>query len=179
MQPTIRFSFVTAFSDDPFGGNPAAVIFVDPSLSENILVGLAKNLNQPVLAAVSTASHLSNDGEFKTDTRSVRYFVANGKELPFCGHATLAAAKVIFQLDATASNGITSIHFETKTGITLTATKLDDGFIEIVFPAGIPGDVQDGEKERLKVLVNAAFGREVRVVDIKTGGGSYTSCKSF
>ena len=101
----------------------------------------------------------------------------NGKEVPICGHGTLAAAKVLFEQPAVIATGAHTIHFKTSNGNTLKAVKLEDGFIEIDLPSAVLGVLSDDEKIKLKTSVDKAFGRNVVIHDIKTGGESYEPCR--
>jgi predicted PhzF superfamily epimerase YddE/YHI9 len=169
------FSIALAFSDHPFGGNPAAVVFLDTSLAIGELGKLARNFNQPILVVVSPTSLPSETG---VERRSIRFVTPRGDiEPPVCGHGTLAAAKVIFDLPEFTAARKNVIHFETAFGERLEARRLEDGWIEIEIPSTTPGDVDDDEKKRLKEYVDRSFGRDVKIKDIKTGGSVYKSCK--
>ncbi|KAF8973498.1 hypothetical protein BDZ97DRAFT_1911985 [Flammula alnicola] len=166
------FALVTAFTSSPFGGNPAAVVFLDStSLPLDYVGEIAKNLNQPMMSLVSNTPLPSEDD--KILVRSIRFFASNGKEVPICGHATLATARVLFSSPEVQASGAHTIHFKNGTGATLTAVKLDDGFIEIELPSTVPGDVSADELARLKTFIDKAFGRDVVIKNVKTGGKVY------
>jgi len=168
------FYIIAAFTSSPFGGNPAAVVFLDPEPSLQTLDSkIARNFNQPVTTFVSKTSLPSDDD--KIEVREARFFVFNGKELPICGHGTLAAGKALFGMPEIAERGVDTIHFKTPRGDTLKAVKLDGGFIELQIPAAVPGSVSNEEKAKLKTFVDRAFGREVAIKDIKNGGSTYQS----
>ncbi len=77
--------WVDAFSAEPFGGNPAVVCVGTDDLPDTQLQHLANEFN------VSESVFISGDkGEY-----SIRWFTPT-KELPLVGHATLAAAHVVF-----------------------------------------------------------------------------------
>ena len=77
--------WVDAFSAEPFGGNPAVVCVGTDDLSDTQFQHLANEFN------VSESVFISGDkGEY-----SIRWFTPT-KELPLVGHATLAAAHVVF-----------------------------------------------------------------------------------
>jgi len=174
---SVPFSIAVAFSDDPFGGNPAVVVFLDTSLPLEELGKIARNFNQPILVVVSPIS-LTPETE-GVERRSIRFFTPNGDlEPPICGHGTLAAAKVVFDLPDVIAARKNVIHFETAFGKRLEATRMDDGWIEIEIPSTTPGDIDDEEKNKLKRYVDKAFGRDVKIKDIKTGGSVYEHCKS-
>ncbi len=81
--------FIDTFTGDNCKGNPTVVCFIDETLSEGKCLGLAKQFNVPVTAFVEVAK--------QDDLFSIRYFTTI-KEIPACGHATLAAAKVLLDL---------------------------------------------------------------------------------
>jgi predicted PhzF superfamily epimerase YddE/YHI9 len=110
-----------------------------------------------------------------------RFYVSNGKEVPICGHGTLAASKLVFSMPATQAANVHTIQYTTGEltgGATLIATKWEDEFIQIDLPSTVPGHVSDEEKARLKTHVDKAFGRDVKINDIKTGGKVYAPCRS-
>ena len=173
------FWIIAAFSDNPFGGNPAVVALVDTSISSEDIGNLARNFNQPMLAVVSPMSLAPETGLPAVERRSIRFMCPTGDYEPsVCGHATLAAAKVIFDLPEVKAARKNVIHFDTLSGNRLKAVALEGGWIEIEIPSATPGDLDDDEKKRLKKYVDRAFGHDVKVKDITTGGSAYESCKS-
>ncbi|GHE87114.1 isomerase [Amycolatopsis deserti] len=73
---------VDAFTDREFGGNPAAVCVLDEPVGEAWMRRVAAELNQPATAFLHE--------------RRLRWFTPV-TELPLCGHATLAAAHVLYE----------------------------------------------------------------------------------
>ncbi|KAF9556403.1 Diaminopimelate epimerase-like protein [Agrocybe pediades] len=152
---SVPFYLLTAFTSSPFAGNPAAVVIVDTeAYPSETYAKISATLSQPMTAFVSP-SNLPSE-EAGTIVRSVRYIVSTGYEIPICGHATLAVGKALFDMPDIAQSN------------------LDGGFYQIRLPSTIPGTIADAEKARLKALVDKAFGRDVAVVDIKTGGETYS-----
>jgi len=76
---------VSAFTTNPFGGNPAGVCPLDAWLPDAALQGIAANNN---LAETAFIVPRGNDFELRWFTPTV--------EVDLCGHATLAAAFVLF-----------------------------------------------------------------------------------
>jgi predicted PhzF superfamily epimerase YddE/YHI9 len=115
---TIPLFQVDAFATEPFTGNPAAVCLLDdePSVEWMQLVAREMNLSE-------TAFVRPHDGGF-----ALRWFTPT-VEVALCGHATLAAAHVLFETGCSVS----PIAFSTKSGI-LTAERRPEG-IELDFPA--------------------------------------------
>jgi len=83
---TIDVYFVDAFSDRPFGGNAAAVCPLTEWLPDDLLLKMAQQHNQS-----ETAFFVRNDSGFELRWFTTQY------EIDLCGHATLAAAHVIFE----------------------------------------------------------------------------------
>lgn len=111
---------VDAFTDAPFGGNPAAVCLLDQPHPERWMQLVAREMN------VSETAFLIRYG----DGFDLRWFTPT-TEVDLCGHATLASAHVLWeqghlQPDQTAS-------FHTRSGL-LEATK-QGAWIEMDFPS--------------------------------------------
>src|SRR5690554_5673044 len=84
---------VDAFTNEAFKGNPAGVMFVDSSVTEQWMQNMAAEMNLS-----ETAFLLPVDNYFK-----IRYFTPTREE-PLCGHATLASAHVVYELGLRKSN---------------------------------------------------------------------------
>ncbi|MEL6741355.1 MAG: PhzF family phenazine biosynthesis protein [Planctomycetota bacterium] len=85
--PAVRFWQVDAFTDRAFGGNPAAVVLVDAWPTDDAMQRVAMEMNLSETAFVKLASGPS-DGR-------IRWFTPTS-EVDLCGHATLAAAHVLW-----------------------------------------------------------------------------------
>ena len=79
---------VDSFTDNLFGGNPAAVCLIDSWLPETVLLQIAAENFLPETAFIIPSS---KEGHY-----SMRWFTPE-IEMDLCGHATLAAAHVIFK----------------------------------------------------------------------------------
>ena len=97
--------FVDSFTKEPFKGNPAGVCFPGYAISEDRMLQIAHEFGLSETAFVQNTN--------KPDTYGIRYFSPK-KEIPLCGHATLAAAKIIFKLPA-----FDEIHFITVKNLDL------------------------------------------------------------
>jgi PhzF family phenazine biosynthesis protein len=84
----IKLFQIDAFTDKIFAGNPAAVCPLDSWLPENVMQQIAAENNQ-----AETAFFVRNRDRF-----DIRWFTP-AVEVDLCGHATLAAAFVIFRLE--------------------------------------------------------------------------------
>ncbi len=111
---------VDAFTDRPFGGNPAAVCLLTEPRDDAWMqhVGREMNLSE-------TAFLLKGEDGF-----SLRWFTP-AVEVDLCGHATLASAHALWE-EGLAAPGET-IRFHTRSGL-LTASRRGD-HIELDFPA--------------------------------------------
>lgn len=114
---------VDAFSTEPFGGNPAAVIPLDSWLPDDVLQRIAEENN------LSETAYFVRKGE----TIDLRWFTPT-VEVDLCGHATLASAYVLFeQLGEQAQ----VLRFNTRSG-ELRVSRGADGLLAMDFPAKQP-----------------------------------------
>ncbi|MGC0379527.1 PhzF family phenazine biosynthesis protein [Streptomyces sp. SAI-229] len=79
----------TAFSSSPDGGNPAGVVLDAAALDDGDMLAIAAGLGYSE-SAFLTAPPKDLDGP-RGRTYGIRYFSPKA-EVPFCGHATVAAA---------------------------------------------------------------------------------------
>lgn len=84
---TVPYYRVDAFINDHFSGNPAGVCLLSTSLPDTQYQAIAKQNNLPVTAFVLTQGSQHNIRWFTPET-----------ELMLCGHGTLAAAAVLFDV---------------------------------------------------------------------------------
>ncbi len=116
----LRIVQVDAFTDTPFRGNPAAVCLLPAPRDESWMQAVAREMNLAETAFLVP----QNDGF------DLRWFTPT-IEVALCGHATLAAAHVLWE-DAHLAQG-RQARFQTKSGL-LTADRAA-GWIELDFPA--------------------------------------------
>ncbi|MFF3417560.1 PhzF family phenazine biosynthesis protein [Streptomyces sp. NPDC002698] len=79
----------TAFSDTPDGGNPAGVVLDATALDDSAMLAVAAELGYSESVFLTSPPEGLEGQEGRT--YSVRYFSPKA-EVPFCGHATVAAA---------------------------------------------------------------------------------------
>lgn len=111
----MRSYIVDSFTKEPFKGNPAGVCFVDEAINEESMLKIAKEFGLSETAFVQRTS--------AADTYKIRYFSPK-KEIPLCGHATLASAKIIFK-----NTGEQEIHFITTEDLDLLVRKRNEEII--------------------------------------------------
>ncbi|MBC6491709.1 PhzF family phenazine biosynthesis protein [Flavihumibacter stibioxidans] len=80
--------FVDSFTNQKFKGNPAAVCITDTSLDNETMQSIATEIGFSETAFIRKV--VDNSYE-------IRFFTPK-KEIPLCGHATLASSKIIFDL---------------------------------------------------------------------------------
>ena len=86
----MKYFIVDAFTDQPFGGNPAGVVLLDGDSfpKEELMLQIAAELRYSETAFVKRDS----DSEY-----TVRYFTPKA-EVELCGHATIATFSLLYQL---------------------------------------------------------------------------------
>ena len=111
---------VDAFTDTVFNGNPAAVCPLEKWLSDDILQKIAMENN-----LAETAFYVKEGDQYQ-----IRWFTPM-VEVDLCGHATLAAAFVLFNHENYSEK---IIQFHSPRSGTLTVTKKDE-LLTLNFPA--------------------------------------------
>lgn len=175
MSETVPFTLLTAFSTKIDGGNPAAVVFIDLGLPEDLFKNIAQNLNQPVTAFVSSSPLPSNDK--KVVSFDIRWFTPARYEIALCGHGTLAAAKAIFERADLVTKETQAVELHTFKRGTMTARKLEGGSIEIQIPSANQVEVSPEEYARLTKVLYRAFGKEVAIKHIASSGKAFEHCE--
>lgn len=110
---------VDAFTDVPFKGNPAGVMFVDTSFSSAMMQHIASEMNLSETAFISGENNVYR----------IRYFTPL-EEILLCGHATLSAAHIIFENKLVSEDE--TIVFKAKEDELLVSKENDA--IKMVFP---------------------------------------------
>ena len=136
---------VDAFTDKPFGGNPAGVCVLETWPSDGWLQNVGREMNLAETAFVVRRADTDFD---------LRWFTP-AVEVALCGHATLGAAHALWENDIAPRR---RLKFHTQSGV-LTATSLATG-IELDFPAtpAAPCDPPAGLLESLGTAA-ASVGR--------------------
>jgi len=115
----IAITQVDAFTSQPFAGNPAAVCILSKAPEEQWMRDVAREMNLS-----ETAFLVPQDGGY-----NLRWLTPE-VEVDLCGHATLAAAHVLWEEDHLAA---AQARFHTRSGVLLAERKGD--WIEMDFPA--------------------------------------------
>lgn len=101
-----------AFTDDSIGGNPAGVVLDADGLNDADMLALAASLGHSETAFLQPLM----DRDF-----SVRYF-SPAREVPFCGHATIASAVALGE-----RMGAGALRFHTAVGEVPVDVRVDHG----------------------------------------------------
>lgn len=139
---------VDAFTKIPYAGNPAAVTIVDAFMDDARCLKLAAEINLSEIAFVKTIS----DKKFH-----IRWFTP-AVEVKLCGHATLAAAHILYQ------EGIVReslIEFESLSG-SLFVYKNNDG-LTLDFPLQMVN--QELDKHVFEKTLNTKINAAVKALD--------------
>ncbi|MEL6414297.1 MAG: PhzF family phenazine biosynthesis protein [Pseudomonadota bacterium] len=126
---TIPFAQIDAFASQTFEGNQACVMPLDAFLSDETLQKIAAENNVAETAFIVPAG----EGVWE-----LRWFTP-AVEVPLCGHATLAAGHYLYEVAG--FNG-DQIRFQTRKSGDLLVSRLDDGRLEMDFPAQQVADAE-------------------------------------
>ena len=147
---------VDSFTDKPFKGNPAGVCLVDKKQDETKMLLIAQELGFSETAFIRKLQ--------KENTYSIRFFSPK-MEIPLCGHATLASAKVVFE-----NTNYEEIHFMNIQDIDLRIRRLGDEIL-MEFPVYETRPSQAPEKLikalGLEKIANAEYNEETNILLIE------------
>ncbi|HXP50132.1 MAG TPA: PhzF family phenazine biosynthesis protein [Bacteroidia bacterium] len=116
----LRIYLLDAFAEKLFSGNPAAVCPLDSWLSDDMMKSIAMENN-----LAETAFYIKEG-----DNYLIRWFTPAPLEVDLCGHATLAAAHVLFNFEGHKGD---EISFNSRSGL-LKVKKSGDS-LTLDFPA--------------------------------------------
>jgi predicted PhzF superfamily epimerase YddE/YHI9 len=122
---SIPITWVDAFSDAPFAGNPAAVCLVEAPLDDARMQSIAFELGIAETAFVTPTAEPAVFG--------LRWFTPT-VEVDLCGHATLAAAHAL-RAGGTV-DGAAALTFHTRSGAL--GASFDGDLVALDFPADPP-----------------------------------------
>jgi PhzF family phenazine biosynthesis protein len=148
---------VDAFTDKPFTGNPAAVCLLPRPADEHWMQSVATEMNLSETAFVTPIEQA---------VFGLRWFTP-AAEVDLCGHATLAAAHVLWETSAVA--GANPIRFHTRSGELVCSRR--ENWIEMDFPSleSHPAPPPPGLLESLGVApIHVAASRFDHLVRVKS-----------
>jgi PhzF family phenazine biosynthesis protein len=142
---TIPMTWVDAFSDVAFGGNPAAVCLLSEPLADERMQSIAFELG------IAETAYLTPTDD--ATTFGLRWF-SPATEIDLCGHATLASAHALRAGGSV--DGASPLTFHTRSGPLRAA--FDGERIELDFPADpvTPAPLPDPLKEQWPGAVDAS-----------------------
>ena len=111
---TLNIFFVDTFTATPFKGNPTSVCYSDTLPDAATMQAVAAELNLPVTAFIAN----KKPGEY-----DIKYFTPI-TEIPACGHATLASARIAMMND-----GEGKLVFHTIQNLAITAFSFQDNIL--------------------------------------------------
>ncbi|ORX65930.1 phenazine biosynthesis PhzC/PhzF protein [Linderina pennispora] len=144
---------VDAFTDKPFGGNPAAVVPVpaDKPLTDTQMCQIAVEMNLSETAFI-VPTNASGPNAFQEASQfGLRWFTLTG-EVKLCGHATLATSHALFSLMHNQSD---ELRFDTLSG-ELVVQRNSDGLLTMTLPIDRPQPV--AVSDDIKLLAASVFG---------------------
>ena len=122
----MQYFVIDAFTAKAFAGNPAAVVVLPGPLADEVLQAIAGEFN---LAETAYPQRL-DDGRYE-----LRWFTPT-REVPLCGHATLAAAHALWAMGGVNENE--AIRFMTRCSGELVCVQGPEGWIQMDFPVTRP-----------------------------------------
>lgn len=167
-------TYVDAFADGPFTGNPAGVCLLDEAADAAWMQNVAAELNLAETAFLVRRP----DRDF-----DLRWF-APAVEVDLCGHATLASAHVLWETGALEPS--LPARFHTRSGL-LTASKAGD-WIELDFPStpAVPADPPPGLLDAMgvaaKYVGRSPFDYLIEVADeatVRAAAPDFTKLKKI
>jgi predicted PhzF superfamily epimerase YddE/YHI9 len=162
----IRYAVFDSFTTQRFRGNPAAVVVTDEPLSEQQYLDITREFN---LSETAFVIPIVDPTTADSDSRSfhLRWFTPK-VEVVLCGHATLAAAKCLFDDPERVPSTINVVKFLTLSG-ELTVRRVADA-VELEFPAGEVQGVDQSFLRKTKDVISRAFkGAEVVYAGVGLG----------
>src|SRR5262245_32303231 len=154
----IRTFIVDSFTDTPFKGNPAGVCLIEMQLDDERMLQIAQELN---LSETAFLSPLESGDAF-----AIRYFSPK-MEIPLCGHATLASAKVVFS-----THQLNEVHFMNIQNLDLFAKQSNDQIV-MEFPVyeTRPADAPPALLAALGIeaIKNSVYNEETKILLLEIG----------
>lgn len=124
----MRILVVDAFTDRPFGGNPAGVCLLDRPVTDEWMQSVAAEMKHSETAFVEPVEGDEAARATPAVDYRLRWFTPS-VEVDLCGHATLATAHVLFERGEAGP-----IRFSTRSGV-LTVHRDRAGTVVMEFPS--------------------------------------------
>lgn len=134
----IKYFHVDAFTDEEFKGNPAGVCVLDEFITSEEMQLIASELKHSETAFV--VKGYDPESRYECPLYDLKWFTPE-TEVPLCGHATLAASKVLHTEYGISKDCIT---YNTLSGILY--TRLSDKGITMNFPIDPYSNVEPSDQ---------------------------------
>lgn len=157
----IKIKQIDAFTDMPFGGNPAGVVTDADGLSDELMQKIAKEMNLSETAFVSK----SDKADFK-----VQFFTPNA-EVDLCGHATIASFHALHE-EGRLDKSKKVFFQETKAGVLPVEVSESNGETVLMMTQAVPSfEAFDGSREEIAVMfgLEAEDMMDLPVMKVSTG----------
>jgi PhzF family phenazine biosynthesis protein len=128
MTRSVSISQVDVFTGTPFCGNPAGVVLDAEQLSEEQMRQIAAEMN------VAETAFLAPTARPQADYR-LRWFTPSGKEVKFCGHATIATVHALTEAGRVRPERAQRIVFDTLGGLLPVSVEQRDSIVVWLEPA--------------------------------------------
>lgn len=151
----MKIYFVDSFTNQKFKGNPAAICLSENNLDDSMMQNIATEIGFSETAFVKQIA----DNQY-----NIRFFTPK-MEIPLCGHATLAASKIIFD-----SKNLQDITFINCGNVELKIGKANDKIV-MQFPVyetieiALPQSVFDSIG--IAKAVNVRYNKEMKIILIE------------
>ncbi|MBV4360650.1 PhzF family phenazine biosynthesis protein [Pinibacter aurantiacus] len=148
--------FVDSFTKEKFKGNPAAVCIVSSDLEDGTMQHIATEIGFSETAFIK---HVSDN------TYTIRFFTPK-IEIPLCGHATLASAKIIFN-----TTPLETIKFINCNNVELAIDKMRDK-IKMQFPVYETEEIDNVPQAMLdalgiKNIIDKRYSRNNKIIQLE------------
>ena len=167
---SLQYFIVNAFTGSPFGGNPAAVVFVEDLLDPDVMQKISANFNQPMTAFLRLRKNSVSESAGTSLAYDVRWFTST-VEVP-CGHATLASAGLLFAEPDLLPETVTSISFCGRSGVTLVARK-EGEWISISLSSTAVSPLPEDLADRAQAVIGKAVGEDIPLRFVGNGGAGF------
>lgn len=152
---------VDAFTDVPFGGNPAGVVTAADSLDESRMQQIAREMNLSETAFVAP----SKKADFK-----IRFFTPNS-EVDLCGHATIGSFNALHE-EGRLDSSRTVFTQETKAGVLEVERSFRDGKAVFTMTQAAPRFEDLGvKKEEIARLLRVDVSELIDEIPLKVSTG--------
>jgi PhzF family phenazine biosynthesis protein len=124
----MKFFIVDAFTDQPFGGNPAGVVIVPENGAfpdEEMMAKIAAELRYSETAFIQASG---------SDAFRIRYFTTVA-EVDLCGHATIGSFVALLEAGMVSTGK--GYRLETKAGVMEVTVEDDRVFMDMAVPEGL------------------------------------------